>query len=579
MKTASIRALLTTIFTLGLLSGGGRLRAQNISEIAKSDPLIISGAIGTQNTYRYSSVGDGHSSPFSSAIYANLNFSIYGFNMPFSLYFTSDNINFNYPHLSFSLNPTYKNWTGYIGLNSMPMSNYVMNTSFTGIGVEYTIERVRVGAFYGRLRKAINDDPDAPFARNPQYKRMGWGFKAGYGSKRTYIDIYLLRAYDCLSTLDERWQSSLAPQENIVVGTKGAVGLGKYLSLSANAAVSIFNTDKRAPKLHTAEVDNSLWSKVFDVRYSSLARFAGDAALQLHLRKLNASVVYHMVQPDYTSLGVSYISNNYQSLALHLSTHLFDKVALTANFSGQADNLTKKQLYTTQGFVYSATASTRIGKQLNLNASYNGYTQRQTDGTIRVNDTTRVNRMMQSFSLMSSYVIDAEHLGHTMSLSLNNTSNKDKNRFATGESDVKTLAVGANYSMNVKQWATTFTTSFSHQRSKGYNMRYTSDIASLTSGRSFLKERNLNLSGTISLCYNEVERQSKNLSIGGSVGADLTLKDVHVFSASASFYKYGDVNMTKTRSNLDCTDITVSLNYAYTFSLTPFKKKQLNNKE
>jgi hypothetical protein len=76
-----------------------------------------------------------------------------------------------------------------------------------------------------------------------------------------------------------------------------------------------------------------------------------------------------------------------------------------------------------------------------------------------------------------------------------------------------------------------------------------------------------------------VERQSKNLSIGGSVGADLTLKDVHVFSASASFYKYGDVNMTKTRSNLDCTDITVSLNYAYTFSLTPFKKKQLNNKE
>ena len=34
----------------------GVTRAQNISEIAKSDPLIISGAVGTQNTYRYSSV-------------------------------------------------------------------------------------------------------------------------------------------------------------------------------------------------------------------------------------------------------------------------------------------------------------------------------------------------------------------------------------------------------------------------------------------------------------------------------------------------------------------------------------------
>ena len=95
MKMASIRALLTSLFTLGLLSGGGYLHAQNISEIAKSDPLIISGAIGTQNTYRYSTTGNGYSAPFSTAVYANMNLSIYGFNMPFSLYFTSDNVTFN----------------------------------------------------------------------------------------------------------------------------------------------------------------------------------------------------------------------------------------------------------------------------------------------------------------------------------------------------------------------------------------------------------------------------------------------------------------------------------------------------
>ena len=41
----------------------------------------------------------------------------------------------------------------------------------------------------------------------------------------------------------------------------------------------------------------------------------------------------------------------------------------------------------------------------------------------------------------------------------------------------------------------------------------------------------------------------------------------------ASFYKYGDVNMSKIRSNLDATDITVSLNYAYTFSLFTIKRK------
>lgn len=52
--------------------------AQNISEIAKSDPLIISGAVGTQNTYRYSSHGNGYGSPLSNVIYANLNICVYG---------------------------------------------------------------------------------------------------------------------------------------------------------------------------------------------------------------------------------------------------------------------------------------------------------------------------------------------------------------------------------------------------------------------------------------------------------------------------------------------------------------------
>ena len=89
----------------------------------------------------------------------------------------------------------------------------------------------------------------------------------------------------------------------------------------------------------------------------------------------------------------------------------------------------------------------------------------------------------------------------------------------------------------------------------------------------FLKEKNLQLSGSISLCYNEVERQSKNLSLNGDLQVGYTFKKVHVFSAGASFNKYGDVNISQTRSNLDCTDITCSLNYAYTFSIFEIKRK------
>jgi len=205
----------TALLLLPLLGGGreGGLHAQSItlgentiSNIAKSDPLIITGAIGTQHTYYYTSVGDGYRSPWGNSFYANLNISLYGISMPFAFYYSNNNSSWNFPHLSFHIDPTYKNWRGHFGRSNMAMSSYIMGMSFNGVGLEYNSQKFRFGAFYGELRNAINDDPSDPAARSPQYSRMGWGFKVGYGSGRNYLDLYFLRAYDRTGSLDERWQ-------------------------------------------------------------------------------------------------------------------------------------------------------------------------------------------------------------------------------------------------------------------------------------------------------------------------------------------------------------------------------------
>ena len=60
-----------------LLSITARVTAQDIASIAKSDPLIISGAIGTQNTYYHTSSGMGYASPLSTSLYANLNINLH----------------------------------------------------------------------------------------------------------------------------------------------------------------------------------------------------------------------------------------------------------------------------------------------------------------------------------------------------------------------------------------------------------------------------------------------------------------------------------------------------------------------
>ena len=578
MLIGTVNLQLSTVnFQLGIAHAQS-LSLNTISTIAKSDPLVISGAVGTQNTYRYTSVGDGYASPFSNSIYANLNISVYGITMPFALYFTNDGLDWNYPHLSFRLTPAYKNWRGHFGQSTMAFSSYVMNMSFNGIGLEYTSNKIRGGAFYGVLRKAINDDPTDPLARTPQYKRVGWGFKVGYGSNKNYIDLYFLRAYDRPNSLDEIWRNYITPQENIVVGLKGNLSPLKWMSFSTNAAVSMFSSNTNAPKIDSEKTER--WDKIMDIRYSTGARFAGDANLNLMFPGFSTSLTYRIVQPEYQSLGTYYMANNYHSLGVNMNTMLFKKVALSGTFSGQADNLTDQQMYTTRGFIYSGNASTRIGKHLNLSAGYNGYTQSQGDGTVKVNDSTRVHRRMASFTFTPSYLTESDQLVHAASLSVNYTSNKDLNKFAVGESDVQTLALGASYNLNVKPWQTDFGLTLSNQTSKGYKTKYTSRIATLNTGHTFFEENPLTISGSISMIYNEVERQSKSLNIGGEVSASYTLKKYHAFSASASFYKFGDVNPTKVRSNLDCTEITVSLNYAYTFSLLTIKKKadrKINN--
>jgi hypothetical protein len=574
IKKLLSRRLTTAILVVACLTGTVNVSAQDISQIGKSDPLIITGSIGTNNTYYHSTSGAGYMSPLSNTVFANLNISLYGISMPFTFYYSNSNLDFSYPQFSFNISPSYKNFTAHIGQSTMPFSNYLLNMSFNGVGVEYNGSKFRASAFYGILRKAINDNPEDPNPRKPQYRRLGWGFSTGYTWRGNSVDLYLLRVYDSPGSIDEYWHQYYHPQENLLVGLKTMVNIKSCLSFSANVATSAFTADKESQKITSGEATR--FDKIFEPRYTTTMRFADDATLGLTFPWMHASVSYKILQPDYQSLGTYYTSNNYHSLGINLGTTLFRRLSLSASFSGQADNLAKQQLYTTKGYVYNTVAALRLGDNFSLSAMYNGYLQNQSEGTQKVNDTTRVHRVLHSVSLVPTYNIMGNCYDHAMSLSANYTVNKDLNRFAEGKNDVKTLALGASYDLGVKPWETNFTLSLSHQNTKGYNMEYTSDVMSLSTGHSFLKEKNLSTSGTVSLCYNEVKNQTKNLSLALDLTASYTIKKVHAISLSASVSKYGDVNMQESETSYNATDIRVSLNYLYTFTLLELKKKAKN---
>ena len=78
-----------------------------------------------------------------------------------------------------------------------------------------------------------------------------------------------------------------------------------------------------------------------------------------------------------------------------------------------------------------------------------------------------IHRVLHSFSLVPTYNLPGELCSTTPSRSsANYTENRDLNKFSVGQTDVKTLALGA-YNLNVKPRETNFTFSLSHQNTKG----------------------------------------------------------------------------------------------------------------
>lgn len=565
-------AVLTLALHIPLLCGRGGVFAQSIDQIAKSDPLIITGAIGTQNTFFHSSSGYDGRAKLSNTLYANLNISFYGINMPFSFYLTNSTTSWSYPYFSLSMSPSWHDWTLHLGERSMSFSNYVYNSPFYGVGVEYGGHNIRFGAFYGRLKRAISDDPTDPAARSPQYSRYGWGFKVGYGSSKAYLDLFLFKARDRVGSIDEYWQNSIVPQENLAIGVKGRVSFLRHFSLTANAATSMFTYDTRAEGVPDTIIGK--WGKLFDAKYTSNARFAGDAALNYSMRNFNLSLQYKYVQPQYATLGTGYVSNNYSSFGLGSNLSLFrGRVTLNGNFSHQQDNLSGDQLYTTKGLVYNAAVNWRVSNAFNLNAAYNGYQQLQTDGTARVNDSTKVHRLMHSFTSSGNYTFQSDMLMHAIGVSYNLSKNLDRNKLSNGAGDVTTHAIGTNYSLNVEPWEMAFSLGYNHQTSKNVSGRFTTNMWSFGTGRAFLKNRDLRLDASLSYAINEAQG-TKTRSFGGFLSSSYAIKEVHQFGLSAGYNHY---NQTYTMASGDAStrnwDINISLNYSYTFTLLAIKRK------
>ena len=533
-------------------------------------------------------------------------------------------------------------------------SNYTYNgISFTGVGMEYNGKALRFGGFYGTFnrsttfqteldnRSAIQYLADSllginnvSYTTQPQYTRRAYAAHIGLGSSRNNIDFSFLRAADDINSLPDEWymyelaggdksdtslvtrDSVVKARENLCVGVKANIAIGKWFRFNANLGASLYTPnildDTFAVENHLKE--NELLAKgqelldktgLFTVRGGTEARLAGDAMMHLQISTVGTTLTYRFVQPNYISLGANGFNQNAQTFGGNLVMPMFkNRASFNATGYLQRDNLDNKQLYTNQVATYSAAWNGTLGEHLSLGATYNGVKQDQLEGTTTPADNTRIDQITHTLALAPTYSFTTGDNEHGISLNFNFLQNKNLNELMKSSAfDVTTTSAGVGYDILFGLSRLGFNVNYDYSQSRSKANSYNSHSITGGTNYNFVNTEDMKLSGnaSLTLAYNmqqtpeatisDAEKEAAfyrsrlttkakvtsfgtdDLSISLRLGANFTYKQAHSAGLYFSISNYSD-NIIIGQHIATSTDVRVSVQYNYNFASRIIKSKR-----
>gem|GEM_PF-764896 len=543
------------------------VKAQDLSGLGGRTPLTITGTIGTHNTFYHSSNPYQFRSPLTNTLFANLNFDVYGMQIPLSFHFSNESRDFSHPFARFGMSPRYRNLQVHLGYRNMNFSQFTYSSlSFLGAGVDYQYRLLRVAVFTGSLNQSSEyGHGELTPARPNMYHRPAYGIKLGVGNARNYFDLILFNARDDTLSISPMAGENLLPKENLVAGTSFRLALGQRVSISSDLAASAYNDNMRSSGIEIRDV--SWTDDYFTPRFGSVLRFAGDIRANISLGRTNSILHYRLIQPEFNSLGTTHLASNIQQIGMQFNTTLFrNTVSTSFGMHYQEDNVTKTQLYTTTGLVMLLNATARVSERVTISGSYNGFDQQQHDGTLAVNDSIRINRLMHNFSLTPAYTfVDDRNRSHSLTASINGNINKNQNALIADPSETNTFSSNAAYTLGLTDLNMNLTGSLGYISSSSNAYSYHSANIGLGAGKRFLEDESLNIQLNVNLTYGEVNDLSRNLSIMTGIASGYTYKQNHTANFRFSFNNIRNQHLDGLYS-MHGLDTTVSIGYTYRFS-------------
>jgi hypothetical protein len=434
---------------------------ENLDQITKRKFIAFRGSLSIGANYYYSTAERAQQNPFSYILSGTPIVSIYGFDLPLSFTFASQQFSVAGPNTDifdrYGMSPYYKWVTVHAGYRNVAFSPYTLNNhNFLGGGFELKPGKWRIGLVYGRFNEAIEEDTAAANPLGPSYKRTGYAAKLGYGDNRNFIEFSFLKAKDDVNSIETPESTEIRPAENLSIGLSGKITLWKRFSLAANVGASAFTEDITATELNAYENFPVDLSGLFQPRASSRINFAGDVSLSYQQNWYALKAEYMRIDPEYETMGSYYFNNDLERYTLAPNfTFWRGRLTVGGSIGLQRDNLLDNKAATTKRVISSTNIQVNPFPQFTVNAQYSNYATEQSSGLVQLNDTVRVFQVNHTLSLTPSYFIAKEKFYHTFVLALSKQTLEDRNRFTEDFTESNTNNANFNYQLRNNQFSYT----------------------------------------------------------------------------------------------------------------------------
>lgn len=422
------KAIIMILIAAGLNFVYSYSYSQDLENINKKDIVKISGGFGFRST-AYTAFGmPVNRDPFLMQVTLNLNVNILGIiSMPFSASFSNQGSKYNTPQPfnTFGMSPKYKAVTLHLGYRSINLSEFSLNGSqFLGVGIEIAPKEsfVKGKILWGQFAKPVYFNPDGTMATTPSFARYGWGMGLSLGSNpKKEWTFNIFKAKDNPNSLEvPAADVEVRPADNLVLGLAFKNEISKKINVEGEGDISFYTNDLTDPPL--IDNANSYANNIFLFDYNGTSEFKKAFLFKVNYKPDFATfkIEYRRVDPDYKTLGTSFINNDYEDLKLKSSFSINEKkTGFSISGGVQRNNLNENKVTKMLRLIGSVGVSHKINDKWNTSINYSNFNSNTRQTIVVTLDSLKFVQTTQSAGFSLSRSSSSETLNSSLNMAFN----------------------------------------------------------------------------------------------------------------------------------------------------------------